>query len=93
MRNVDLDITKHTVKVIIHLHVHVCVHLVTDQTRDHARHNMTNNVIYGYEGSSDLSSPDKLPQEAIYYVYENVASGTPLLNQGDYDYVDSHNHS
>ena len=51
---------------------------------------MTNNAIYGYEGSSDLSSPDKLPQEAIYYVYENVASGTPLLNQEAYDYVDSH---
>lgn len=50
---------------------------------------MTNNELYGYEGS-DPSSPDKLQQEAIYYVYENVASGTPLLNQGVYDYVDTH---
>ena len=65
--------------------------IATDRTCTIAE-DMTSNATYSRE-DSDLSSPDKLPQEAIYYVYENVASGIPLLNQGAYDYVDSRNHS
>ena len=52
--------------------------IVTDRTCTIAE-DTTSNATYSRE-DSDLSSPDKLPQEAIYYVYENVASGIPLLN-------------
>ena len=64
--------------------------LVTDRACIH--HDMTNNEIYGDEGS-DLGTSDKQPQEAIYYVYENIATGTPLLNEGAYDYIDPRNYS
>ena len=60
--------------------------LVTDRARIHS--DMTNNDIYGDNGSN-VGKLDKLPQEPIYYVYENIASSTPLINQGAYDYIDS----
>lgn len=53
---------------------------LTERTRALSE-DMTNNAIYGGDHSSSI----KLPQEAIYYDYEQVVTGTQLLNQGAYD--------
>lgn len=60
-----------------------CNKLATDEVYNHPDQDM--NDERKYEDNEEPLSPDKLSQEAIYLVYENFASGTPLLNQAACD--------